>query len=79
MTPLGEDGGVCVITLCLPSSWWRSRPRRCSGGASGSSPKLVSRVAMALAKCLQWNARAWRIPEMRGCWSRACIRNKDGF
>ena len=52
MTPLGEAGGVCVITLCLPSSWWRSRPRRCSWGASGSSPKLVSRVAMALAKCL---------------------------
>ena len=52
MTPLGEDGGVCVITLCLPSSWWRSKPRRCSWGASGSSPKLVSRVAMALARCL---------------------------
>ena len=52
MTPLGEAGGVCVITLCLPSSWWRSRPRRCSWGASGSSPKLISRVAMALAKCL---------------------------
>ena len=52
MTPLGEAGGVCVITLCLPSSWLRSRPRRCSWGASGSSPKLISRVAMALARCL---------------------------
>ena len=52
MTPLGEGGGVCVITLCLPCSWWRSKPRSCSWGASGSSPKLVSREAMAPAKCL---------------------------
>ena len=59
MTPLGEGGGVCVITLCLPCSWWRSRPRSCSWGASGSSPKLVSREAMAPARCL---ILAWSDP-----------------